>query len=137
MNPLSGSSEKKEGLKSIIQFIKFGIVGVSNTVISLGIYYVLVLFNINYIIANTVGFIVSVLNSYYWNNKYVFKSEKRNHLRALRKTFIAYGSTFLIGTLFLYIMVQYMNVSQVMAPIINLLFTIPINFMINKLWAFR
>ena len=35
------TNNKKDFLKIIIQFIKFGIVGVSNTLISLGIYYIL------------------------------------------------------------------------------------------------
>lgn len=68
------------------QFIKFGIVGVSNTVISLGITYgIIYLFHkLNWLffnesllvfLASFVGFFISVLNSYYWNNKYVFKKD--------------------------------------------------------------
>lgn len=129
---------KEQGLgKIIIQFIKFGIVGVSNTLISLLIYYALIYFNINYIVANTFGFIVSVLNSYYWNSKYVFDKSDKGHLKPVIKTFISYGITFILSTILLIIMVDYLNISQIIAPILNLIITIPLNFLLNKFWAFK
>ena len=119
------------------QFIKFGIVGVSNTAISLGIYYFLVYLGINYIIANTIGFIVSVLNAYYWNNRVVFKKGKLRDIKSLAKTFTSYGFTFVLSTFLLFVMVNYLHVSQLIAPITNLIITIPLNFLLNKFWAFR
>ena len=119
------------------QFIKFGLVGVSNTFISLGTYYLLYFLGLNYLIANTIGFVVSVLNSYYWNNKYVFKKTQNGHLKPLIKTFLSYGSTFLLSTFLLFVMVQYFGISEIFAPIISLVITIPLNFLINKFWAFK
>jgi len=130
--------KSKEDLKRVLrQFIKFGIVGVSNTLISLAIYYLLVSLGVNYIVSNTVAFVISVLNAYYWNNKYVFQKSSRSHFVALMRTYIAYGFTFLLGTALLYIMVRHLSISKYIAPLINLCFTIPINFLINKLWAFK
>lgn len=119
------------------QFFKFGLVGISNTLISLICYYVLVFFHVHYIIANTVGFIVGVLNSYYWNNRYVFTDRKGGQLGAIFKMYIAYGLTFLLGTLLLYIMVDILRLSELIAPIINLTITVPINFALNKYWAMK
>lgn len=130
-------NNRKDLLKLIIQFIKFGIVGVSNTLISLGIYYILIYFNVNYIVANTIGFIVSVLNAYYWNNKYVFNKSEESNLKPLIKTFASYGLTFILSTVLLIIMVDYLNISQMIAPIVNLIITIPLNFLLNKFWAFK
>ena len=64
--------------QTAIQFIKFGLVGVSNTVISYGIemlcYYVLfsrVAWSegLRIGITSALAFAVSVTNSYYWNNR--------------------------------------------------------------------
>lgn len=135
--------ESKHDFKNlIVQFIKFGIVGVSNTLISLAIYYVLVYFNCNYIVANTLGFIISVLNAYYWNNKYVFKSKEKangtkDKVKQLVKVYMSYGVTFLLSTVLLYVMVDLMHISEYIAPIINLCITVPLNFVMNKLWAFK
>ncbi len=122
---------------TIKQFFKFGLVGVSNTLISLGTYYLLYFVGVNYLIANTIGFIISVLNSYYWNNKYVFQKTQDGHLKPLLKTFMSYGGTFLLSTVLLFAMVQYLGVSEVVAPVICIAITTPINFIINKLWAFK
>jgi len=122
----------------IRQFIKFGIVGVSNTLISLAIYYIFLFISKElYLVGYTAGFVVSVLNAYFWNNKYVFKKSEKGNTKPLIKTFIAYGSTFLLGIVLLKVMVDFLGISKFIAPIINLLVTIPINFLLNKFWAFR
>lgn len=128
---------KEDRERIIRQFIKFGLVGVSNTLLSLAIYYALVYLNVNYIIANTVAFLISVLNAYYWNNRFVFNKTTSGHLKPLLKTYMAYGSTFLLSTSLLFVMVHYLGISQYIAPLINLAITVPLNFLANKLWAFK
>jgi len=118
------------------QFLKFGIVGVSNTLIALFIYYSLIFLNVHYIIANTAGFLVSVMNAYYWNSKYVFKKKSEGRNNSFVKSFLSYGSTFVLGTVFLFIMVHYLGISDKVAPILNLILTIPANFLLHKLWVF-
>lgn len=123
------------------QFIKFGIVGVSNTLISYVVYVVLVNIHIDYLMASIMGFIISVLNSYYWNNKYVFKKNKddqRVWWKVLIKTFMSYAGTGLIlSNVLLVIWVEYFKISELVAPLINLVITVPMNFFINKYWAFK
>lgn len=128
-------------MEKIKQFIKFGIVGISNTLISYVVYVVLVGVHINYLLASIAGFIVSVLNSYYWNNKYVFKmqeDEQRTWWKTLIKTFVSYAGTGLIlSNILLVIWVEWIKIPEIVAPLINLLITVPSNFIINKFWAFR
>lgn len=131
-------NEKQKNIKEVIkQFIKFGIIGVSNTCISLAIYYILVWFNCNYIIANIIGFLVSTLNAYYWNNKYVFKNTTKNKFKVIIKVYISYGVTFIMSTCLLYVFVDVLKISKYIAPLINLCITVPLNFIVNKLWAFK
>lgn len=130
-------NSKEDFWKLAIQILKFGIVGLSNTIIALAIYYGLIYIGMHYIVANTIAFLLSVLNAYYWSNKYVFEKTSDGHKKALIKTYLVYGSTFLLGTVTLFLMVNIMDVSQWIAPIINLLVTIPINFVLNKFWAFK
>ena len=138
---------KDETLKTLVQFVKFGIVGVSNTLISYGVN-VLVLtilkpLNLrwDYMAANVAAFIAGTLWSFYWNNRYVFTTEegqKRNKWHALLKTFLAYGFTGIILTNVLsYIWVDVFGISKYVAPLINLVISVPVNFIINKLWAFK
>ena len=128
-------------MEKIKQFIKFGIVGMSNTLISYIVYVILVELQINYLLASIAGFVVSVLNSYYWNNKYVFKKqegEQRIWWKTLLKTFVSYAGTGLVlSNILLVIWVEWIKVPEIVAPLINLLITVPLNFVINKFWAYR
>ena len=128
------------------EFLQFGLVGVSNTIISYLLYVVTLLLvsksgvKFDYIIANIVSWLLSVLWSFYWNNKFVFKKEegeKRNIWAALFKTYVSYGFTGLILNNILSVLwVSVLHISKMLAPIINLVISIPINFFMNKLLAF-
>lgn len=120
-----------------MQFVKFCLVGVSNTAISLIVYYVFVIISKDlYIIGNAVGFVVSVLNSYFWNSKFVFKKQNEKG-KTLAKTFAAYGTNLLIGTVLLYLFVDILHLSEFIAPLLNLIITIPLNFILNKFWVMK
>ncbi len=133
---------------SFMQFVKFGIVGLSNTVISYVLYVAgLLVFrkldilpDNGYLVAQAVAFVLSVLWSFYWNNKLVFalqEGDDRSILKALVKTFISYSFTGLfLSSILLVVWVKVLHISEFIAPIINLLVTVPLNFVINKFWAF-
>ena len=137
----------KETVDKFAQFIKFGIVGVSNNMI----FYVVnitVLFlfknsgaEFDYVVANIAGFLISVLWSFYWNNKFVFKTgetERRSVWKTLLKTYMAYGFTgIILNNVLSYVWIEVFGISKFIAPLINLFLTVPVNFLLNKLWAFR
>lgn len=137
----------EERVEAVVQFIKFGIVGVSNTVIGylVNIATIFALRNADafwdYFAGNIMAFIIGVLWSFYWNNRYVFKlkeGEKRNFAAALFKTYMSYGFTgIILNNILSYIWIDMLRISKVVAPLINMIIGVPINFMINKLWAFR
>lgn len=130
----------------LTQFVKFGLIGVTNTLISYGIYMLVIWlmkpvnFAYDYIIGSVLGFIISVLWSFYWNNKLVFTegSEKRNILKSLLKTYLSYAATgIVLSNILLYVFVDLMGIPKAVAPILGLLITVPLNFILNKYWAFR
>ena len=126
--------------ENIIQFIKFGIVGVSNTVISYVVYRIGIYFGLFYLLASVLGFVVSVLNSFYWNNKYVFKndSKERSLWKTLAKTFVAYAGTGLVlCNILLVVWVELLGVSEALAPLLNIPVSTVVNFLVNKFWAYR
>lgn len=120
----------------IIQFIKFGIVGLSNTTIGLGSYYLFLWLGWHYMLANVISWIISVFNAFYWNSKYVFDTS-RSWIRALFRTYVSYGFSFVIGAVVLYVLVEWGGISDVIAPLLVLIITIPLNFVLNKFWAFK
>ena len=123
------------------QFVKFGLVGVMNTAISTGIYFIFIFFDEKlYLVGHIIGFLVSVLNAYYFNSRFVFKTDIASfegHLKALLKTYVSYGFTFLLSTALLWIFVDKCGISPKIAPFLNLAITTPLNFLMNKFWSFR
>ena len=134
---------------TLIQFIKFGIVGLSNTLLGYVIYVVTlrilraaqVFPEADIFLAQLVMFLLSVLWSFYWNNRMVFKAkegEKRDWLPALLKTYVSYAFTSLfLSEVLLALWVKVLGISAYIAPLINLLITVPLNFVLQKYWAFR
>ena len=134
---------------AFMQFVKFGIVGVSNTLISYVLYAgSLMLFQKfgvlpkgDYLVAQVIAFVLSVAWSFYWNNKMVFVKEEgkeRSLWKSLLKTYVSYSFTGLfLNSILLIFWVQIMHISEYIAPIINLLVSVPLNFIINKFWAFK
>ncbi|MCR5545686.1 MAG: GtrA family protein [Lachnospiraceae bacterium] len=130
-----------------MQFVKFGIIGVINTVLSylINVFVLLVLapYNVewDFVAGNMVAFIITVFISFLLNGHFVFKKEEgetRSFWKTLLRTYIAYGFTGIILTNVLsFIWINLLGVSKFIAPLINLIASVPLNFIINKLWAFK
>ena len=136
-----GANDRIEQKALIIQFVKFGLVGISNTVVSWICYYVILWIDDDlYMLGSLVGTVVSIANAFFWNDRFVFKGKEddlKSRLKRLGKTYVSYGGTSLLSMLLLWIEVQLFGVNKVIAPVVNLLITIPLNFLINKYWTFR
>ncbi|MHA1303903.1 MAG: GtrA family protein [Candidatus Heimdallarchaeaceae archaeon] len=75
LNKLWTFREKEEGkhFNTVIQFIKFSIVGASGTVVNLGIVYLLAtILGFNEYLATSIGFILSVINNFIFNEIWTF-----------------------------------------------------------------
>ena len=136
--------------QAFMQFVKFALVGVTNTLMSTFINWGTLLLldqlggfeGIDKYIGNTVAFILSVLWSYMLNSKFVFKesedSEKRVWWKTLLKTYAAYAFTGLgLSNIISWLCVDVWGISKYIAPLINLVISVPINYVMNKFWAYR
>lgn len=125
----------------IIQFIKFGMVGAINTVLSYGItnigYYVL---SLHEQICNIIAFLITVFISFLLNSKFVFNkgSEKISFWKSLLKVYASYSITGLFLTaILLYVEENIFGIPHYIATLMNLVITIPVNFILNKFWAYK
>lgn len=127
--------------KDFVQFIKFSLVGISNAIVNFAVYSLFVYLGTHYFVANTVSFVVAVLNSFLWNSLFVFKKQEnsqRNVVFTLLKTFTAYGITgIVLQSALLYLFIDKLLLSKYIAQIICIMINVPINFLLNKFWAYK
>ena len=74
------------------------------------------------------------------NGKFVFKEnkEERKFWKALLKVYASYSITGLFLTaILLYVEEQIFGIPHYIATLMNLVVTIPINFILNKFWAYN
>lgn len=160
------SMEEQKKFAAFWQLIKFGLVGVCNTLVSYTVYSVCYhLLHTNVHVANITGFVISVFTAFLLQSRFVFKESENGAHRVwwqvLIKTYISYAFTGLFLTEVLLIL--WLNVLHIeqylafltvwmagygivmtpkdlavsLAPFLNMVFTIPINFCVNKFWAYR
>ena len=123
------------------QFIKYGLVGFSNTCIAYIVYAFCVYMGVHYLFANAAGFSVSVINAFYWNNKFVFtktSDEYRNPWKSLAKLFLTYGfSELVLTSILLFLLIDVAHISEYLSQLLRLFITVPFTFVVNKLWSFK
>ena len=94
----------------------------------------------DYMAASFVSFSLCVFWSFFWNSRYVFQDGKENRkwAVALLKMYLAYSvSGILLNNLLLYLYISVWGISVYIAPILSLIICVPVNFIMNKYWAFR
>lgn len=127
---------------SLIQFIKFGMVGAVNTILSYIItnacYYGL---HFHEQLCNLISFLITVLISFLLNSRFVFRQQeevRQPWYKALAKVYASYALTELVlmGIL-LFIQERLLGIPHFIATFLNLCITVPLNFILNKFWAYR
>lgn len=120
--------------KSIQQFLKFGMIGGLNTVLTLIIYWAFVHLT-NATIAMAVGYGATSLIGLLLNKYWVFDAQQ-NIKKIAWKYYATYGFTWLISVVFANLASSVWYLSDWFIPIGSLLITVPLNFLLNKTWVF-
>jgi len=117
--------------KLILELIKFIIVGVINTLNYYIIYLTLLeVFKVPYLISHSLGFLISFIISFLLNCYFVYK------VQPTWRKFLSFPLTQLINmgvqTFLLWLLVDVYQLSAIFAPIMGLVVTIPITFILSK-----
>ena len=125
----------------IIQFVQFGIVGVINTVLSYlitnGCYYAL---SLHEQVSNIIAFVITVPISFMLNGKFTFSKAQsgQGFLKPLLKVYASYSITGIFLTaILLHIEENILGIPHYIATLINLIITVPVNFLLNKFWVYK
>lgn len=123
------------------QFIKFSIVGLSNSIIAIIVYNIYIflidkpIFFISSInVGYSLAFLLSVANGYYWSRKYVFSSNGSK--TEIIKFFTQYVITYFIG-LGLINLFCFFGIHESVAQILQMAITSIINYFGSKFLVFK
>src|SRR5271157_3531173 len=89
----------------LVQFIKFGIVGISNTLLTFAVYTLLLkVFGVWYLAASAIGFTVGAINGFLLNRRWTFRDHVGDALTPVRWA-VVQGSGLALneGLLFLFV----------------------------------
>ncbi len=119
------------------QFLKFAIVGGANTVIHMGIYVLLTrVFDVWYLIANVLAFVVAATNSYIGNRYWTFHDRTSNIPAQFAKFLTVSTIGLSINALVLSLLVEQLQLHDILATAIAISVVIIWNFGANKFWTF-
>jgi putative flippase GtrA len=121
----------------LVQFIKFGIVGVSNTLLTLVVYTVLLkVFGVWYLAASAIGFIAGATNGFLLNRRWTFRDHVGDALTPVRWA-IVQGAGLAIDELMLYVLVHDAKLDKLLAQVCATAVVTVTTFFVNRAWTFR
>ena len=125
--------------ETLIQFIKFSLIGILNTAVHYGVFFILFRYGkVYYLLSSGIGYFMGILNSFYCNRKWTF-NEKRNEQKSKEfcKFFIVNLASLGVNLLSLKCFVQFFYVAPEIGQIFAICFSMGVNFLGNKLWTFK
>lgn len=120
----------------IIRFVKFGMVGVLNTLVNWSIFFILETYGVYYILANIIAYSLSTIHSYLWNTLWVFKYKEKASTDTTIKFVILNVVGLGLNTGILYVLVDLCNLNKFIGLVITTGIVMIINYVVNKLWVF-
>jgi putative flippase GtrA len=121
----------------VLQFVKFGIVGVSNTLIAFAVYTLLLkVFGVWYVAASGIGFAIGAVNGFLWNRAWTFKGHVGDALTPVR-WFVVQGCGLLLDLGLVYALVDGAGLDKLLGQAATTVVVTVITFFVNRAWTFR
>lgn len=127
--------------REFLVFFKYGVVGVSGTIIDVAALWLLVefvpFFENRILLAASLSFVLAVVNNFWWNKHWTFQDRSKNY----RKQFIKFLIIALIGLLLtnisMYLFVEVLLIWYIFAKLMTSAVVMLWNFLGNKMWTFK
>jgi len=121
----------------LLQFVKFGIVGVSNTLIAFAVYTLLLkVFGVWYVAASGIGFALGAINGFLWNRAWTFKGHVGDALTPVR-WFVVQGCGLLLDLVLVYALVDGAGLDKLVGQALTTMVVTVITFFVNRAWTFK
>jgi putative flippase GtrA len=120
-----------------VQFVKFGIVGVANTLLTFAVYTLLLkVFGVWYLAASAIGFVVGTINSFLLNRRWTFRGHVADALTPVRWTVVQCCGLGINEGL-LYVFAHEAQLDKLLAQAFATAVVTVSTFLANRAWTFR
>jgi putative flippase GtrA len=121
----------------VVQFAKFGIVGISNTLITFAVYTLLLkVFGVWYLAASAIGFVAGAVNGFLLNRRWTFQGHVGDALTPVRWA-IVQGCGLGLNEALLYLWVGGVGVDKLIGQALAIAIVTTATFFANRSWTFR
>jgi putative flippase GtrA len=121
----------------VVQFLKFGIVGVSNTLIAFAVYTILLKgFGLWYILASGIGFVIGAVNGFLLNRRWTFREHVGDALTPVRWA-IVQSCGLVCNLALVYVFVHDAGMDKLIGQIPATAIVVVLTFLANRAWTFR
>lgn len=137
MRRVGDRAEQLLRMPLFLQFLKFGIVGVSNTLIFFAVYTLLLkVFGVWYLAASGIGFAVGAVNGFLWNRAWTFKGHVGDALTPVR-WFVVQTSGLFLNLGLVYLFVDGVGLDELVGQAVTIAIVTVTTFFANRAWTFR
>jgi putative flippase GtrA len=121
----------------IAQFLKFGVVGVSNTLLTFVVFTILVkVLGMWYVAASALGFMVGACNGFLLNRSWTFRGHSGGSSAAVRWT-IVQGCGLLVDLGLIYLFVSGAGLPKLAGQAFAIALVVGATFFVNRTWTFK
>lgn len=129
--------EKLKTLPIAGEFLRFIVVGALSTIVNYGVFYVLFISGVSYLMASALGFLSGVGVGYHLNKKWTYGHKARSSLVLKTKYLTVYAVSLVLGLAFLAGLVNSLGLDARLANVLTIGVTTMTNFIGTKFWVFR
>lgn len=124
-------------VRVVKQMIKYGTVGVSNTLIDLGVLNLLVWLGMSAIPANSISFSLAALNSFYWNKFWTFNDREGSWKKQIIPFILVAIFCLGLSDVLIYYFHEQLGYNLNLVKIASFVVVFWFNFFIPKLYIFK
>lgn len=130
-------------IKKYEEFIRYIVIGVLTTIVSLVTYYLLVytVFNpkipLELQVTNIISWIISVTFAYFTNRSFVFKRDNKSNFKEAVEFYLSRISTLFLEMLLMYLLVTVLHFNDKIIKLVAQIIVILVNYFLSKFIVFK
>ena len=125
-------------MKALKQAIKYGVVGLSNTLITMIVIFVMMkLLGCREGLSNFTGYVAGLLISFFWNKQWTFKGSKAGWGKSALRFAIAFAICYVLQYVVVLLLNAQLPIDHYYNHLLGMVFYTVLNFLMSKFYTFR